>query len=926
MFHFGEFRLIPERRVLLDAELPVALGGRAFDILALLLERAGEVVGKDELIARAWPRTFVEEANLRVHVSALRKALRDGEHDRRFIENVAGRGYSFVAPVSIAMLSDDAAAAPGVAPEPPSRALPLALNRIIGRADAVAGIVKCLGEQRLVSIVGPGGIGKTTVALAVANQLLDSYGDQACLADLEQAGSAAMLPGVIASALRLPVLSDRALASVVTHLRERHLLLVLDNCEHLVDAVAELAEQLLDGAPRLRILATSRESLRASMEWVYRLPSLGVPAADTPLCPASLPAYAALELFAERAAGALDLRSLGPDELALAGDICRRLDGIPLAIELAAARVDLLGIRGLAEGLDDCFTVLTRNRRTALPRHQTLRAVLDWSYELLSPAEQRVLQRLSVFRTAFSLDSARAVAADPVPAPGALDADSVLDCVFNLAAKSLLAADTDGGTVLYRLLETTRTYAVAKLADSGSHHAVMRRHALDCCVLVAQAEGDWDTLPCAAWRARYSRLVADLRQALAWAFGADGDSALGVRLMTASTLLWIELSLLDEQRNWLLRALPAAASGADELRLQAALGNALFHLNGAHREAIAAFARAYRLAGELDDVVLQARTFSGLCANYLLDGDYPAALELGRGFAPRAEQSGSPVARLIVDRMMSLTHHFCGDQPRARAHAERVYAAPLTAQRNTRNSGVQYDERVAAATVLARIRWLEGFPDQALALAREGVARALAIEHPISLCYCLAVGACPVAFWTGERETAAAYVALLAERAARHALAQWQSWGRHYAWVGADSSMAAAAGLRLPPGPQAEMLATLLPHLVGTPEIARAEQGLAGWCAPELLRLKGESMLCDGAPAAAVEAAYRASLDLAERQHALAWVLRTSTSLARLRAGQGRAAEAQALLGAACARFTEGFGTPDLRAAHGLLASLGPAR
>lgn len=920
MYSFDAFHLIPERRVLLEADRAVPLGGRAFDILALLLERAGEVVGKEELIARAWPKTFVEEANLRVHVSALRKALGDGQGGRRFIENVAGRGYSFVAPVGCAL---PAPSAPAVAATPAQCPLPTGLSRIFGRAAAVGSIATCLRAHRLVSVVGPGGIGKTTVALAVANAMLEEYPDGVCLVDLTPLTSGELVPGALASALRLPVASGQPLGSILVHLRERKLLLVLDNCEHVVDAIALLAEQLLDGAPALSILATSRESLRASLEWVYRLASLEVPGPELELDPDVLAQYAALALFADRAAGAVDSAALGPEELRIIGDICRRLDGIPLAIELAAARVDLLGIRGLAAALDDCFAVLTRNRRTALPRHQTLRAVHDWSYELLAADEQRVLQRLSLFRATFTLDSARTVAADPAGA--GIGGETVQDCVFNLAAKSLLSAETEGDTVLYRLLDTTRAYAAQKLAAGDDQAALQRRHALHCCELAGAAEKDWDELPPPAWQARYRRRISDVRAALDWAFGPDGDAVIGARLMAASTLVWIELSLLDEQRLWILRALPGIQDEAHEMRLQAALGNALFHLNGAHRDALAAFARAYELAGRLGDIVQQARTYSGLCANHLLDGDYAGALAVGIAFEAQLRPADPPVAHLILDRMMSLTLHFCGQQARARVHAERVYRQPATPQHNTRNSGVHYDQRVAAATVLSRISWLEGFPDQALRFAHEAVARALAIDHPISLCYALSVGACPVAFWVGDRASAAGFLALLTERAARHGLMQWQSWARHYAWVGAGNAMAAAAGHRLPPGPQAEMLSTLLPHLVGAAEFERAEQGHAGWCAAELLRLKGESLLRAGAPASVAESVFRQSLELAARQNAVAWTLRSATSLARLLAEAQRPEEAQHLLGGAYHRFSEGLETPDLVAARQLLASLPPA-
>jgi hypothetical protein len=452
---------------------------------------------------------------------------------------------------------------------------------------------------------------------------------------------------------------------------------------------------------------------------------------------------------------------------------------------------------------------------------------------------------------------------------------------------------------------------------SGERTQARRRHALHCCELASQAEADWEALPAAAWQARYRPRIDDIRAALAWAFDAGGDGAIGARLMAASTLMWIELSLLDEQRAWIEQALPNAGSREDEMLLQAAMGNALFHLDGAHSEAIAAFARAFQLAGELGDIVPQARAYSGLCANQLLGGDYEVARATGAAFAFFLGRTDAPAARRIYERMMAVTLHFCGDQTRSRVHAERVYRQPATLRRDTRHSGVYFDQRVAATTILSRIRWLQGFPRQALALAHEAVERALAIDHPVSLCYALALGACPVAFWVGERAIAADFLALLTERSTRFGFVQWQLWARQYA---ALESSAAAGGPRLTPGPLDETLATLSARHAAPADFERAEQGLSGWCGAELLRLKGEAMLSAGAPTAAVEAVYRRSLALAESQGAPAWQLRTATSLARLLGGQRHSG---AGLEAVYLRFIEGLDTRDLVAARELLRQLG---
>lgn len=440
---FGDFRLVPQARTLYRQDRPVRLSGRAFDLLLALVERAGAVVGKDELIARVWPHTVVEEGNLRVHVGALRKALGD---DQPYVENVVGRGYCFVAPLR-----------PPAGTQPvPDLPAPLSRQRLVGRDAVLAQLAAQVPAQRLLTIVGPGGMGKSVVALAVAASVAAMFDGAVYCADLTGVTEPAQLPATVARLLGLA--SD---AHPGRWLRSRRALLVLDGCEHLVDAVAALAERLLLEAPCVHILATSREPLRAEGEWVYRLAPLALPPADAVPTPAQLATYASVQLFAERAGADGGAFTVDAGNAAAVADICRQLDGIPLALELAAGRAAFFGVHELALRLSDCFAVLTRGRRTALPRHQTLRATLDWSYDLLTPAEQAVLRRLAVLRGPFSLEDA----VDAAGGSGMLRQD-VPGHVAQLFAKSMLAAEPDGGAP-YRLLDTTRRYALDKLNDAG---------------------------------------------------------------------------------------------------------------------------------------------------------------------------------------------------------------------------------------------------------------------------------------------------------------------------------------------------------------------------------------------------------------------------------------------------------------------------
>jgi predicted ATPase/DNA-binding winged helix-turn-helix (wHTH) protein len=477
---FGPFRLDPMQRVLHEGERPVRLGSRSLEVLLVLLERAGELVGKDEIMERVWPNAVAEDATLRVHVSALRNALGHGQNGARYVENVSGRGYRFVAAVKRFEQDNPAAAMPVAATERRHGLPPPPLTRMIGRTDIVSMVATRLPQRRLVSIVGPGGIGKTTVALATADKLSSTYRHGACFVDLASITDSRLVPSTLASVLGLEVISDDPVPALLAFLGDKQLLIVLDNCEHVVEAAAALAEQVLKGAPDVHVLATSREPLRSEGESVHRLSPLAIPPSSATLTAAEVLAFPAIQLFAERAVASLDSFELSDADARIVADICRRLDGIPLAIELAAAQVGLFGVRELAKRLEDCLQILTKGRRTAVLRHQTLRATLDWSYELLSGTERVILRRIAVFPGSFDLVSASAVATD-----ADISAADVLDGINNLSAKSLLTADVTGEQVLFRLLDTTRTYALEKLETCSESAAIGRRHAELCCA-------DWE--------------------------------------------------------------------------------------------------------------------------------------------------------------------------------------------------------------------------------------------------------------------------------------------------------------------------------------------------------------------------------------------------------------------------------------------------
>lgn len=449
VLRFGPYAFHLNQRLVLEGDQPLRLGGRALDILQVLVEHAGSVVSKNEIIAQVWPRSVVEEINLRVHIAALRRAFRDGQDGHCYIVNIPERGYSFVAPVRQASVHTPILLEKLPAPR---HNLPARLTPVIGRDAVVGSLVRQLPVRRCMTLVGPGGIGKTTVALRVAELLLQHYRDGVWRVDLATIDDSAQVEDHLARALEL----DTGTTAQV--LGQRHALLIFDNCERGLERCRTLVEALLTSNPHLSILITSREPLLATGETLITLPPLVVPPASALRSVDEIMGYSAVQLFVSRARARQQGFALREQDLRAVRDICRRLDGLPLAIELAAAQIDALALVGLQAQLDNCFQLLTQGRRTAVPRHQTLEAALDWSYERLSPLEQTMLQHLAVLKSAFTLEAALGVVGSDTLLPANLS--KVLE---SLALKSLLSREQTQGMTRYRFLNTTRRYALEKL-------------------------------------------------------------------------------------------------------------------------------------------------------------------------------------------------------------------------------------------------------------------------------------------------------------------------------------------------------------------------------------------------------------------------------------------------------------------------------
>lgn len=704
IYAVGPFKLDSDSGTLSNAGNPTSLGARGVAVLSTLVERANQFVSKSGIIDAAWPGLVVEESNLSVQISAIRRVLAQTPGGEHWIETLPRRGYRFVGPVSLVS---------GILLSPVNgrhaqNNLPGQLTSFIGRERELVEIKWLLPDIRVLTLVGAGGIGKTRLALQVAAEVVAAYRDGVWLVDLAPLVDPALVPSAVAQMLGVREVAGKPLIETLcSQLQGRQMLLLLDNCEHLLEACASLADRMLRSAEALTIIATSREPLRVLGEQIYPLTTLSLPdrAADLVIVTRS----EAVQLFVDRARRQQPNFKLTSTNFAAVALLCIRLDGIPLALELAAARITTLSIEQIDARLDDRFKLLTRGDRAGLPRHQTLRALIDWSYNLLTDPERALLRRLSVFAGGWTIE-----AADAVGAGGEIDTGDVLDLLMRLVDKSLVISDVD--SLRFRLLDTVRAYALEKLVEGGEIESCRCAHAQYFRVRFDRAPDEWLRMPDEAWRAIYLPDLDNVRAVLDWALGSGGDLAIALALAGASAPMWFELTLFDEgvQRLDAARALITPDSpGLIQARLWKGLAT-LWSEGRSLEKAADANQRAAELYRHLDHPLGHGFSLVSLALAFAAMGRLDQARSSAADAFPYVERADAPSLWGHYFKLLGSLHGRVGDPAVARTH----YARALSFYQM---AGVE-SQALAMLNNLVDIMWVLGDLDAALDASHEALA------------------------------------------------------------------------------------------------------------------------------------------------------------------------------------------------------------
>ncbi|KGC06667.1 ATP-binding protein [Burkholderia cepacia] len=937
MIQIGTLSVDFEQRDIRRHGASLRIGGRALDILEVLHRASGSVVSKDDIMDAVWPGLIVEENRLQVHVATLRKAL---GASRDLIKTVPGRGYLLVASASPGPDPVSAAEAPAI-DVPPDAAVSSPIAPLVGRDAELAQIVDMLECTPVVTLVGAGGIGKTSLAVRVAHRVRSRSRERVLFVELARASTRDDMLIALAAELGLDMPGVPAIDRIVDAFATSRCLLVLDNAEHIVDLVASLVETLTSSAGSLRVLVTSREPLHISAEAVLRMSPLAVPDGDASAD--EIVRCSAVELFLERVRAAAPDCTVDEAGMRLIGDICRRLDGLPLAIELAAARVATLGLAVVASRLDDRLNLLTGGLRSALPRHQTLRATFDWSYVLLDRAARALFRRMGCFIGPFSFDAAHAVAAEP--GTSAADMIAVLG---ELVAKSLVTVEFHGAYARYRLTESTRAYAVEKLHDEGEFERIAARH----------AEYERERAPVRLVAPLMPVMPADVPPADAPALAVDEPADAAEAAAAVPEPDRLARALLEPSRmractaraRAVLDALDTDAAdpvdAAREMRLRAACASALLHTDGDALAAAAMWDRTLGLAAHIGDDAFDARALVGLWNTMLTLSDIHESLRYATRFERAAERRGDRSQRLLANTMVATSLHYFGEHAQARERLEAATAELADAGESPcAQAALGVDMATLGRTMLIRLLWMQGEPEHAMRVAAQAVEHGRRSPSPLTLCIVLGAAAVPIALRYGDHDITSDYLATLRATADTHGFDIWRSHAEcltgqfdiQAGHPGAGLARLEPALRRIEASGFRRVLAPLtVAYAEGLVRTGRADEArlrldatLARCRAhgehlfvPELLRVRGVAMLEQARTVGAnLAVAYEAdghrhlqmAIQTANAQGAAMWALRGSLDLADHLIERGHTAQASALVAGVARHFDPHSRAHDVR-------------
>jgi predicted ATPase/DNA-binding winged helix-turn-helix (wHTH) protein len=760
----GKSEIFPHFRLLLRDGKKIEIGSKAFDILLELIAAKGDAVSKDALLTRAWPNQIVEENNLQAHISAIRRALAS---DRDLLTTEFGRGYRLKCSSS------------GTEVDEAQRNyffdVPASMSPIIGRDEQLEELCVAISRGNVVTVTGTGGIGKTKIAIELGHRLKSFYRNGVCFVELSPLGQPELVMPTIARKLSIDTGPDGFASDARSKLQRHEILLILDSCEHLLSGVADTVRVLLGAVPGLAILTTSQEPLAIEGEQVFRLQPLRIPSGEIAKL-GEARCFASVELFVQRVREAERNYGLEDAHTPDICRICRQLDGIPLALELAAARVPLIGLSAVLNGLSNRFRLLTAGRRTAVPRHQTLRATLEWSYGLLNSAEQRLLQRLGLFAGSFTLSAVNAVAVH-----GTDDSWEVTNLLASLVSKSLVAIEPKANTTRFHLFESMRALALEKLITADEFDETAGRHASYYRTRLASAAADWRALSSGQWLDEYRDDLADVRAALEWTFSEEKDSRSGAKLLCSTLPFWLQLSLLDECRVRAEFALSRLKEDEKldpviEVQLQRALGASLGWVRGPTPEAGKAWQRTLDLACSLDDLEHQLQAHYGLWLYALRAGEYRNSLEHAESLISLSSRGGDGQAIHTGERTKGVSLNFLGRNCEGIGIIEQMLAEQRFESNQSFPLRFGVDQRIAGLSFLARSHWLNGSREVAKEMAEQAVSEATQLNHATTLCCALLEGACTVAAFAQDSETLYEHASAAVAVAERYNLGFWRAY------------------------------------------------------------------------------------------------------------------------------------------------------